>query len=40
MSAAHGYKGFGSVPTDKRVAVAAFVATFDARLLSAPAVPA
>ena len=36
MHAAHGWGGLGDAPVDKRIAVAAFVAVFDARLLPAP----
>ena len=36
MHAAHGYAGINDAPADKRIAVAAFVALFDARLLPRP----
>jgi hypothetical protein len=37
MHAAHGYGKVGDAPEDKRVAVAVFVAVFDAELLPRPA---
>ena len=36
MHAAHGWKGIGDAPKDKRIAVAAFVALFDSHLLPVP----